>query len=330
MTATPAAFRAVAQPSARSQGLPDAPLNWDDLRFFLEVVRTQRVGAAARRLGVEHTTVSRRIRTLEKSLGARLFDKSRASGFVLTPEGQRLVIHAEHAESAMLSACEEIAGVGHALSGHVRLGATEGFGSFFITPQLARFQRRYPHITLDILPVPRSVSLSKHEADLAIMIERPARGPYVCARLCDYTLRLYATASYLANHRPIERLADLKTHRFIGYVDELVFSDKLRYLDVAIPDSHVVLRSTSVIAQYTAALQGEALAILPCFLAEQDPRLIAVLPGQVDLTRSFWLYCHEELRQLKRIVALWDFLRDAAESNRGFLAGDGSSMTLMA
>ena len=301
-------------------------LDWDSLRYFLEVARTQRVSAAARRLRVEHTTVARRIRALESALDILLFEKSRGSGFVLTDDGQRLLVHAEQMESTVLTARERLSGVGQRLSGHVRIGTTEGFGSYVLMPLAADFQRRYPHITLDLLPVPRFVSLSKREADLAITIERPQRGPYVCSKLADYTLRLYGTHEYLAAHPPIRTTRDLAEHTFIGYVEELLFSERLRYLEDLLPDSRVVLRSTSVIAQYHAALQGSSLAILPCFIAAQDPRLRPVLENEVAVTRSFWMYCHEDLRRLKRVTALWDFLRRSILHNAGLLAGTGNAL----
>ena len=303
-------------------------IDWDSLRHFLEVARTQRVSAAAQRLGVEHTTVSRRIRALESQLDTVLFEKSRSTGFTLTPDGQRLFAHAEQMESALVSAREEISGVGVAVSGHIRIGATEGFGSYVVTPLLTVFQQRYPHVTVDVLPVPRFVSLSKREADIAVTIERPQRGPYVCGKLGDYTLRLYGTPGYLERHAAIRAREDLAGHTFIGYVEELLFSDRLRYLEDVLPASRVVLRSTSVIAQYHAALQGHALAILPCFIAAQDRRLVPVLAAEVAITRSFWMYCHEDARRLKRVAALWDFLRQAVGANGALLQGQDGALRL--
>jgi len=174
--------------------------------------------------------------------------------------------------------------------------------------------------------VPRFVSLSKREADLAITIERPQRGPYVCSKLCDYTLRLYGTPGYLARHPPIQSRADLAGHSFIGYVDELLFSERLRYLEDLLPASRVVLRSTSVVAQYHAALQGQSLAILPCFIAAQDPRLKPVLENELEITRSFWMYCHEDLRKLKRVTVLWEFIRKSVLKNADLLAGKRGTM----
>jgi DNA-binding transcriptional LysR family regulator len=303
-------------------------LDWDNLRFFLEVARTQRVSAAARRLKVQHTTVARRMRGLEQALDTLLFEKSRNTGFVLTEQGQRLMAHAEEMESALLNAREQISDIGQALTGHVRIGATEGFGTYVVAPLATDFLRRFPQITLDVLPVPRFVSLSKREADLAITLERPQRGPYVSGKLCDYALKLYGTARYLATHPPIAARGDLDRHTFIGYVDELIFSEHLRYLEDIVPASRsrVILRSTSVIAQYHAALAGHSLAILPCFIAAQDPRLVAVLPEEIAINRSFWMYCHEDLRKLKRIAALWDFMRESVLRNAALLDGTGSSL----
>ena len=297
-------------------------LNWDDLKFFLEVARTRKASAAAKRLGVDYTTVSRRISSLEGSLGTLLFEKSRTSGFVLTAEGQRLLAYAESIESTLHIACEQVSGSGVALSGHVRMGCTEGFGSFFITPQLSHFVDAYPAISVDILPLPHFISLSKREADIVIALERPEHGPYVCCKLCDYSLRLYATQAYLDNHPPINTPADLAEHSFISYVDDLAFSSELLYLANLLPNASASLRSTSVIAQYVAAQQGRSLAILPCFLAAQDPRLLPLLPEEINLTRQFWMYCREDLRKLKRITLLWDYIREVTELNSPLLLGE--------
>ena len=301
-------------------------LNWDDLKFFLEVARTRKASVAAKRLAVDYTTVSRRISSLEVSLGTLLFEKSRTNGFVLTAEGQRLLGYAESIESTLHMACEQVSGSGVALSGHVRMGCTEGFGSFFVTPQLSHFVDTYPAISVDILPLPHFISLSKREADIVIALERPEHGPYVCCKLCDYKLQLYATQDYLDQHPPIQSPADLAEHPFISYVDDLAFSSELLYLANVVPGASASLRSTSVIAQYVAAQQGRSMAILPCFLAAQDPRLLPVLGEQISITRQFWMYCREDLRKLKRITLLWDYIREVTEQNQGLLMGETREM----
>ncbi len=301
-------------------------LDWDGIRYFLEVARTQRVSAAALRLGVRHTTVSRRIQALEHELATVLFNKSKSTGFTLTEEGIRFFAYAEQIESTLLSAREDVSGQSQTLSGHLRVGSTEGFGNYVLAPLMTDFQRRFPAITLDIMPVPRFISLSKREADIAISLERPQRGPYLCTKLIDYSLKLYGTAGYLASQPPIRGKADLADHTFIGYVEELLFSDRLRYLEDIVVTNRVIFKSTSVIAQYHAALQGRSLAILPCFMAAQDPRLQPVLENEIALTRSFWMYCHEDLRQSRRVMALWDFLKKSVQLNAPLLRGEGSQL----
>jgi len=308
------------------KSINQSKINWDDFKFFLEVARTRTASQAGRRLGVDYTTVSRRVQALEKSLGTLLFERSRSAGFVLTAEGQNLLVHAENLESSLQSACEQVSGASLALSGHVRIGSTEGFGSYFVAPQLSHFQDRYPNIAIDLLPVPHFVSLSRRDADIAISLERPERGPYVCSKLCDYRLRLYATADYLERQPPISSRGDLARHGFITYVDDLAFSPELLYLERVVPGASSLLRSTSVIAQYQCALQGRSLAILPCFLAASDPRLMEVLPGDIEVTRSFWIYYREELRRLRRIGLVSDYLRACTETNVDFLMGESGQM----
>ncbi len=305
-------------------------LDWDGLRYFLEVARTQRVSAAALRLGVRHTTVSRRVQALERELDTMLFNKSKASGFTLTEDGNRLFAYAEQIEAALFTAREAISGQSQALSGHLRVGSTEGFGSYVLAPLMIDFQHRYPAITLDIMPVPRFISLSKREADIAISLERPQRGPYLCTKLMDYSLKLYAHRDYLAQAAPIRTKSDLADHAFIGYVEELLFSDRLRYLEDIVANTRVIFRSTSVIAQYHAVLQGRSLAILPCFMAAQDDRLQVVLEEEIAITRSFWMYCHEDFRQSTRVMALWDFLKQSVQLNAPLLKGQSGTLSYLA
>ena len=304
-------------------------LNWDDLRYFLEVARIERASGAAKRLGVNHTTVARRVRELEAALGTVLFEKSRADGFVLTAEGQRLLAYADSVETTVQMASEQFTGDAHSLSGRVRIGSTEGFGCFFLSPQLARFTCKHPHISIDLLSVPHFVSLSKREADLVITLEQPKRGQYVYTKLCEYRLKLYGTRDYLCRHPALKSATDLQNHAFISYVDDLAFTDELLYLDRTIPNATAKLCSTSIIAQYYAALQGHALAILPSFIAEPNPLLVGILPDDLVVTRRFWLCCREDVRKLRRITAVWDYLRAVADCNRAFLMGQSSEMAFL-
>jgi DNA-binding transcriptional LysR family regulator len=300
-------------------------MDWDNLRIFLELARGRRLMDAAERLGIDYSTVSRRIRRFERELGTQLFDRNN-QGYTLTAQGLHLVEYAEKVEATMHLAQERLTGHNAALSGQIRLACTEGFGTHFLAAQLAHFCARHPHITLDLLPLSRFVNLPKREADMAITIERPDSGNYAVAKLCDYHLKLYASPDYLAARGPITSASDLHHHNFIGYVDDLVFSAELRYLEQIVPAERVGYRSTNVVAQCSAVRQGTGLAVLPCFLASPFADLVPVLEDQVLFRRSFWLVLPEERHNLARIKALRLFVTDAAERNRAFLLGESREM----
>lgn len=297
-------------------------LDWDDLRHFLAVARCGTVSAAARQLGVNATTVARRIRALETSLGRLLFEKSRHSGFVLTEEGQRLLPQADQLDSAVLAVRESLGGAQGQLSGLVRLACTEGLGASFLAPELAQLQVLHPDLQIDLMPLPHFVSLSKREADLLVTLERPQRGAYVVAKLCDYDLAVYGHRDYLARHPDITTPEQLAAHPFVAYVDALAFSAELLYQEQAVPQAPVRFRSTSVVAHAAVVRQGLALGILPCFLAAQHPQLVPVLPQVVRVRRSFWLCCREDLRSLRRIRVVWDWLQQRAQAQAALFQVD--------
>jgi len=294
-------------------------MEWDQLRYFLELSRSGKLVAAAARLGVNQTTVSRRVQILEKTLNTPLFTRL-AGKYVLTDAGRRLVPKAELIETAFLG-IENMSGESMQLSGSVRIGATEAFGTRMLAPLFAQFTQRHPQLRVDILAVPRIVNLSKREADIVITLERPSRGPYIVARLTNYALGLYASRGYLAAHGPIRRKEDLAGHRFVSYIDELLFSKELSYVsDLCSPDQ-IVLRSTSVLVQHQTARHGAGLAILPLFLAHDDPELVPVLHDQFRLTRTFWMTMPEEIKNIARMRLTWDFLRESAAAMQEALLG---------
>ncbi|MEJ7137922.1 LysR family transcriptional regulator [Amphibiibacter pelophylacis] len=298
-----------------------AQLDWDHLRIFLAVARHASALEAAGPLGLDHSTVSRRLRRLEAQLGSALLTRS-PRGHALTAAGQRLLESAERVEAALLLAQADLGGDASALTGQVRLGSTEGLGAYFLAPRLADFCERHPGLRVDLLALPRTVNLSQREADLAVCLEPPSSTRWVRQPLCHYRLRAYATAGYLASHPPLRSPADLAAHRFIGYVDELVFSAELRYLDGLAPGAAVPLRCTGVVAQLHAARQGQGIAVLPCFMASSYADLIPVLPEAVHVVRQFWLVASPERLALARVRTLWDDVQDAAHSSSAFLMGD--------
>ncbi|NOZ43225.1 MAG: LysR family transcriptional regulator [Alphaproteobacteria bacterium] len=294
--------------------------DWNDLRFFLELSRRGRLISAARRLHVDHTTVSRRIAALEDGLNARLFDKS-PRGYKLTDAGLRLLPYAEQMEARSNQLYQEISGKDARLSGTVRLAAPEGLSAVIIAHNLDRFRKIHPDIELELLAETRQTSLSKREADIAITLARPATGRVIAWKLCDYRLGLYATRDYLDRHPAITAIDDLSSHDFIGYIDDLIQLPELHFLDQMFKAPHVVFRSTSVIAQYNATLDGIGLSIVHCFMADRNKRLISVLPHQISIDREYWLIVHEDLRHVARVDAVCHFLTQLLKDLHGQMMG---------
>jgi DNA-binding transcriptional LysR family regulator len=293
-------------------------MDWDNLRFFLEVARSGTLVAAARRLGVDHTTVARRLRALEQQVGATLFTRD-ADGHRLTEAGQALLPGAE----AMARAAQQIAPAPPAADGGprgvVRLGATEGFGTVMLAPELARLTLQHPGLTLDLLALPRLVQLSRREADIVISLERPQRDTVVVTRLADYALHLYGERSYLARRPLVQRREDLRHHAFVNYVDDLLFTRELQFLGALHQPARFALRSTSIMAQVQAVRAGAGLAVLPAFLADQDPTLARVLPDEGRFIRTFWMSMPAEQRHQPAMQAVWAFVREAVAGMRARL-----------
>jgi len=288
-------------------------MNWDDARIFLAVARSGQILGAARALGLNHATVARRLTALETALGSTLF-RRKTNGTELTPEGERFLAFAETMESASLAATEA-AGADSAVEGTVRVGAPDGFGVAFLAPRLPELVARHPGLRIELVPVPRAFSLSRREADIAVTLERPREGRLVARKLTDYRLGLYAARSYLDRHGMPQSLADLGQHRLVGYVEDLLYTASLDYTAEFLKDWRSTIAVSSSMGQTEAVRAGAGIGILHDFMARGDARLVPVLPAH-RLTRSYWTVLHEDLRGLRRVALVSDFLTEIASRDR--------------
>lgn len=287
--------------------------DWDDLRIFLAVARARRVAPAARMLGIDATTIGRRLGRLERALDADLFELS-AGERALTERGAALLRHAESVESAAMAAMEDVKGQQRALSGQVRVSVAEGFGTWLLAPGLADFNVRHPGIRIDLITASGFLNPSKREADMAVMLTRPQRGRLSVRRLADYQLHLYASPAYLARAGRPEAPGELRDHALVGYVPEFIFSPELDYLDEVEAGLEANLRSTSINMQHRMIAEGAGVGVLPDFIALRDPTLVALMPEQVEIKRSLWLVTHGDLRKLARIAAVAQWLQERVQA----------------
>ena len=291
-----------------------APHRWDDLQAFLAVARAGRLTEAARRMGVEHTTLSRRLARLEASLGGRLFDR-RPTGYGLTPEGQALLPKAEQAEQAVERVWSGELGAGKSVAGTVRLGTPEAFGTFCLAGRLGQLaggasgsDGRTGGDAAQLQPVQaRSRSGGRPVP--------PADRTPACARLTAYELGLYGSTDYLERMGVPVQLDDLKRHQLIGYIDELVFAPELDYFPTALPGLEPTIKISNVVTQMTAVEGGAGLCILPCFMADRWPDLARVMAAAVSVTRTYWLLFHSDMRDLRRVRIVADFIRQCVRED---------------
>lgn len=289
-------------------------LNWDDVRIFLAVARAGQILGAARRLDLNHATVSRRIAALEEALKAKLFRRT-TTGSELTSAGERFLAVAERMESEMQSARADIAEDDAEISGTVRIGAPDGFGVAYLAARLGELTARHRELSVQLVPVPRSFSLSRREADIAITVERPTEGRLVASKLVDYTLGLYAARSYIAERGVPSGTGDLAGHRLVGYVPDLVMSPSLDYAQSFAADWNPAFSISSALGQVEAVSSGAGIGILHAFIARTRPELTAI-ETIAPIRRSYWLVYHENMRALRRIQTVAAFIASAVEKDR--------------
>jgi DNA-binding transcriptional LysR family regulator len=281
-------------------------MDWDNIRIFLSVARAGQFSAAASQLRIDNGTVGRRINALEKSLGVRLFDRQ-TTGSVLTAAGDRLYKTAEEVEAQLLRAQGDLSQSDVELSGAVRIAAPDGFTTLFLCSRLGHLKAKYPSLTVQLVPMSRTFSLSKREADVAITIERPDEGRLAVRKLIDYSLHLYAAKAYLAEHGSPQRLEDLQRHCVVTYVQDLIFADQLNFMPELYGPTYSRLECSTAVGQLEAVRGGAGIGILHDYAAQRDEKLQIVLPG-TEFERSYWIVTHLDMRELSRVRAISEFI----------------------
>jgi len=288
------------------------PLDWDDLRYFLEVARTGKVALAAERLGVEPTTVSRRLDRLEQRLNTSLMDRRR-SGYVLTEAGAMLLPHAESIESEMNGALADAFTGSQGVSGKVRLGTPEAFGVCVVAPRLHELSDRHPDLHVELMAQPQFPSLVTREVDLSVTMDPPTAGRYIVSRLADINYYLFGSPEYLSKRKKIASRKDLSGHDFVDYVNDSSISPSLHYLGELTEKPRYRFTSTSILAQRAAAVSGYGLVLLPPYCIDQYTNLTEAWPKRAQVVRTLVVAVPSDLFQLRRIRVVWDFIRDIAE-----------------
>lgn len=289
-------------------------MDWDHFRVFLAVARGGQLSAAARRLGVNHTTVARRLDALEAELGAALFER-RPTGCVLTEAGDRLIPLAERIENETRAALAAVSSGETEITGTVRVGAPDGLGNSFLARELGMFAAKHPGITVELVPLPVKFSVSRREADLVVELSRPTTGRLVATRLVDYSLGVYASESYLADHGLPASLDDLAGHRLVTGIDDYTFSTALDYAATLQVYSKRLYRCAGATSQFEAIRAGSGIGVLHDFMTLEVAGLVRVLPD-VSFSRTYWLVGHPGATSIAAIATCRRYLVETFRRQR--------------
>jgi DNA-binding transcriptional LysR family regulator len=292
--------------------------NWSDIVYFLEVARQKSLVRAAEKLRVDHTTVSRRIRELEKCLNTSLFSRTK-SGFHLTETGTQLLQYAEGMEGHANAITEAIVGVeGAGAGGAVRIASMEGIGSLYLTKLFGAFHAKFPEVQIELITDYRMLDLSRREADIFISFFKPVGKRLSIRKLGEFKVSLFASADYLKSRAMPTSVAELEKHEFVDFIDELVHVQENRWLSDILRPHSTKFRSTSLLAQFMWASEGEGIAMLPSFVAANNAGLVPVMP-ELYTVRDIWMSVHEDLLHIARIKAVTGFLEKNIDRDRDYL-----------
>jgi DNA-binding transcriptional LysR family regulator len=296
-------------------------VDWNDLKYFLEVARGGSLTRAADVLRVSQSTVGRRIAELEQRLATRLFARHQ-TGYFLTDEGRELLGRAEAVEDNMLAFERGASGLAPAVSGIVRLATTENLATDLVIPALPRFVARHPQLRLEIVTTTATVELGRRDADLALRVVRPSHGNLKMRRLGEMTHGVYGHRDYLARH-PARDGDPLAGRAIVTWDEAHAHLPAARWLALHAPEAHVVLAASTLRAQIAAVRAGLGLAVLPDFLAT-DPHFVRVLAPSEVFSDGLWLVMHADLAASNRVRAVADFLAETVAQASGRLAGCGA------
>jgi len=300
---------------------PPHDFDWDDLKHLLAVARHGSTLAAGRALGVDQSTVQRRLVELERRLGQALAVRQ-PSGYRLTEFGQALLPHAEKVEQAIAAFEQQIATAAAEVAGIIRITCPEPI-VYRITQStlLERFRERHPALQVHFVMSDKYVDLMKGEADIALRSGDTDDGALVGRKIGDSLWAVYASKVYIERHGRPERLEDLAQHALVGFDDTMAKHRIVSWLHEVAPGATLVARSSSVLGLVYSAKSAVGIAPLPVALGDAEPDLVRVLGPIPELTRIWRMLTTPELRRTPRVAAFFDFIVSEIDTLRPIITG---------
>jgi DNA-binding transcriptional LysR family regulator len=295
--------------------------NPDDLLVLLEVSRSAKFTTAAQALGLNHTTVSRRIAALEKALGGRVLARA-AGGWELTELGAQAVRVAEQVEGVLATL-----GPGgqppDPVTGVVRMTATDGFSAYIAAPAVARLRRDHPGLSVEVVTMTRRALQQRSGLDIEVVVGEPQVHRAEAVRLGEYMLGMYASREYLKEHGAPGTVAELNRHPLVYFVDSMLQVDDLDAPRRLVPAMRDGLTSTNVFVHVEATRAGAGIGFLPCFMGDLHDDLVRLLPEDIAELLPYWMVLRPDSLRRPAVAAVVQALRDRMAEHRDALLGRG-------
>lgn len=295
--------------------------DWDDLRLLLAVARAGGLTAAAKALGIDHSTVFRRLQQIEARLGTAVFDRLPGGRYVAASLGVQIVATAERMEHEVLGLDRTIAGRDPRLTGRLRVTSSETIAYRLLPRHIAAFRREHPAVLVELTLDNRVLSLSRREADVALRPMRPRESDLWGRKLADVAWTVYGTPALLGGSGPVLPSA-LADYPMIGWNEDAQDITAAAWLEDTIPASAFVFRTSSLLNQLVAARAGIGLAVLPCYLGDPEAGLVRAVSSPIAaLQNEMWIVTHNDLRKTPRVLAFFAVITAGVGSDRALIQG---------
>ena len=295
--------------------------DWDDLKYFLAVARQGSTLAASRGLGVDQSTVQRRVAELERRLGRELVER-RPTGYRLTEFGVTMLAQAERVEGAIAAFEQAVTSARDDVTGVVRVSCPEPIVHRLAPSSLLeRFHAMYPGLRVEFVISDRYVNLLKGEADVALRSGDTDDGELIGRKIGDSYWGVYASQRYIEQHGRPASVDDLEQHALVGLDDSMSKHRAAAWLHRVAPAGRVVARNNSILGLLYSAKSGIGLSALPTAIGDAESDLVRVLGPIDDLTRIWRVLAAPDKRHAPRVAAFFDFMVDEIEALRPILTG---------
>jgi DNA-binding transcriptional LysR family regulator len=295
--------------------------DWDDLRHLLAVARHGSTLAAGRALGVDQSTVQRRLVELERRLGQSLVQRQ-PTGYRLTEFGHEMLPFAEAVEQAALAFERQVRTLGGEATGLIRMTCPEPIVNRITqTGLLERFHARHPALRVQFVMSDRYLDLMQGDADVALRSGDTDDAELIGRKIADSVWAVYASQGYIERHGRPDRIEDLARHALVGFDDTMARHRVVQWLRKVAPDVPLAARSQSVLGLIYSVKAGMGVGPLPVPLGDAEPDLVRLFGPVVELTRIWRLLTTRELRRTPKVSAFFDFIVEEIDTLRPILTG---------